>query len=205
MSEIKPRFEFRSFAPDFGIVEEKMRRLSKCGKIRESAEIYIMSAGNNENNTKVRDDLMDIKVYVKSEKGLEQWNPRMKGSFPMAAAMIRDDVFPAFGVPVPEFKREQYTLAQFLEEIVQPHGDLTAVNVFKRRFAFTINDCIAELGEVYVNGASIKTVNVESVDVEAILKAMEMLSLQEHENINYLLAIKRIIGMEPLPKNFYLK
>lgn len=205
MSEIKPRFEFRSFAQNFGIVEEKMRRISLCEKIRESAEIYIMAVGNNENNTKVRDDKMDIKVFVKEEKGLEQWNPRMKGSFPMAAAVIRDDVFPAFGVAVPEFKREKYTLEQFLQEIVQPHAGLTAVNVFKRRFAFTVNGCIAELGEVYVNGALIKTVNVESVDGDAILKAIEMLALREHENINYLLAIKRIIGMEPLPGNYYLK
>ncbi len=205
MTEIKPRFEFRTFAQDFGIVEEKMRQLSPCEKIRESAEIYIMSAGNNENNTKVRDDLMDIKVFVKEEKGLEQWNPRMKGAFPMAASMIRDDVFPAFGVSVPEFEREQYTLGQFLQEIVSPHRDLMAVHVFKRRFAFTINGCIAELGQVFVNGAVIKTANVESVDVEAILKAKEMLSLLEHENINYLLAIKRVIGMEPLPNDYYLK
>lgn len=205
MAEIKPRFEFRTFAPSLGIVEEKIRQLSKCEKIRESAEIYIMSAGNNENNTKVRDDLMDIKVFVQEEKGLEQWNPRMKGSFPMEAAMIRNDVFPALGISVPQFTREQYTLEQFLNEIVYPHADLTPVNVFKRRFAFTINGCIAEVADVYVNGALIKTVNVESVDVDAILKAKEMLSLQEHENINYLMAIKRIIGMEPLPKNFYLK
>lgn len=205
MSEIKPRFEFRSFAQSFGIVEEKMRQLSPCEKIRESSEIYIMSAGNNENNTKIRDGLMDIKVFVKEERGLEQWNPRMKGSFPMDTAMIRDKVFPAFGVTVPEFKREQYTLDQFLQEIVLSHNDLAAVNIFKRRFAFTVNNCIAELGEVYVNGASIKTVNVESVDVDAILEAMSMLSLREHENVNYLLAIKRIIGMEPLPVNYYLK
>lgn len=205
MAEIKPRFEFRTFAQNFGIVEEKMRQTAPCEKIRESSEIYIMSAGNNENNTKVRDDLMDIKVYVQSQQGLEQWNPRMKGSFPMQAAMIEQEVFPAFGVAVPEFKRDEYSLQQFLTEIVHPHNDLVAVNVFKRRFAFTINGCIAEIGEVYVNGALIKTVNVESVDVEAILKAKEILALEAFENVNYLLAIKRIIGMEPLPETFYLK
>jgi len=205
MSEIKPRFEFRTFAQEFGIVEEKMRRLSKCEQLRESSEIYIMSAGNNENNTKIRDGLMDIKVFIKEEKGLEQWNPRMKGSFPMKASMIKGDVFPAFGVDLPEFKRDEYTLQQFLNEIVGTHNDLAAINIFKRRFAFTVNECIAEIAEVYVNGALIKTVNVESVDVDAILKAMEMLSLTECENVNYLMAIKRIIGMEQLPDNFYLK
>jgi hypothetical protein len=205
MPEIKPRFEFRAFAQNFGIVEEKMRQLAPCEKIRESSEIYIMSAENNDNNTKVRDDLMDIKVFVKNEQGLEQWNPRMKGNFPMKREMIEKEVFPAFGVSLPEFNRDEYTLDQFLSEIVYHHSELAAVNVFKRRYAFTINDCIAEVGDVYINGALIKTANIESVDVDAILKAKKMLALEPYENVNYLIAIKRVIGMEPLPSNFYLK
>ncbi|MEN8154493.1 MAG: hypothetical protein ABFR75_10765 [Acidobacteriota bacterium] len=205
MAEIKPRFEFRTFANNVGIVEEKMRKLSKVENIRESSEIYIMSAGNNENNAKIRDNLMDIKVFVKEEKGLEQWNPRMKGSFPMKSSMIKSEVFSAFGVELPEFKRDEYTLEQFLNEIVNVHNDLTAVKVFKRRFAFTINNCIAEIGEIYINGALIRTANIESVDINDILEAKKIVSLEEYENINYLMAIKRVIGMEPLPDDFYLK
>jgi len=200
MSEIKPRFEFRTFAQNFGMVINKMRKASPVDKIRESAEIYIMSAGNSENNTKVRDDLMDIKVFVTKDRGLEQWNPRMKGSFPMKASMIRDEVFPAFGVAVPDFKREEYTLAQFIGEIIRPHKDLVPVSVFKRRYGFMVNNCITEYAELLINGAAIQTVAVESVSVEDILKAKEMLGLNEHENINYLHAIKRIIGMEPMPE-----
>jgi hypothetical protein len=198
MSEIKPRFEFRAFAQNFGIVEEKMRLLSPIDQIRESLEIYIMSAGNNENNTKIRNDLMDIKVFVQEQKGLEQWNPRMKGQFPMSVDIIRNEVFPAFGVELPEFKRDTYTLAQYINEIIKPHPHLAAVNVFKRRMGFTINGCIAELAEVYINGARIMTANLESVDVDAILAAKKMVALDEYENVNYLLAIKRVIGMEPL-------
>jgi hypothetical protein len=198
MSEVKPRFEFRTFAQNFGMVTNKMRKLSPVDKIRESSEIYIMSAGNNENNTKVRDDLMDIKVFVTRDRGLEQWNPRMKGSFPMKASVIGADVFAAFGVAVPDFKREEYTLAQFLDEIIRPHKDLVAVKVFKRRYGFTVNNCITEYAELLINGAAIQTIAVESVSVEDILGAKDMLGLKDYENINYLLAIKRIIGMEPL-------
>ena len=205
MSEIKPRFEFRTFAHSLGIVEEKMRKIAPCEKIRESSEIYIMSAGNNENNTKVRDDLMDIKVFVKEEKGLEQWNPRMKGQFPLTAEQLTKEVFPAFEVDDPDFKKDEYTLAQFINEIIIPHKDLVAVHVFKRRFAFTVNECIAEVGDIFINGAFIRTANVESVDIDAIIKAKSMLALNEYENINYLKAIKRIIGMEQLPADFYLK
>ena len=200
MNEIKPRFEFRTFAQNFGMVEDRMRKLSALDKIRESSEIYIMSAGNSENNTKIRDDLMDIKVFVKSEKELEQWNPRMKGSFPMKATEIAEKVFPAFGVELPEFKREEYTLQQFIDEIIRPHKDLVPVRVVKRRFGFMVNECITEYAELLINGASIKTVAVESTDIEAILKAKDMLGLNEYENVNYLRAIKRIIGMEALPE-----
>lgn len=200
MAEIKPRFEFRTFAQNFGLVIDKMRKLSPLDKIRESSEIYIMSRGNSENNTKVRDDLMDIKVFVQKLKGLEQWNPRMKGSFPIPAETIKKEVFPAFGVSLPVFKRNEYTLAQFIDEIIRPHHELVAVNVFKRRYGFMVNECITEYAELLINGAAIQTVAVESVDLEGILKAKEMLGLTEHENINYLLAIKRIIGLEPLPR-----
>lgn len=198
MSEILPRFEFRTWAPNFGLVEQNMRQLSPCGGIRESAEIYIVSAGNDHNNTKVRDDKMDIKVFVTERDGLEQWNPRMKGAFPMKAQELKADVFPAFGVEMPELERDEYTLKQYLEEVIAPHSKLYAVNVFKRRFAFTINDCIAEHAEVRFNGAALQTVSLESVDVPAILEGKKMLGLEPYENINYLRAIKRVIGLEPI-------
>jgi len=199
MTEIKPRFEFRAFAQNFGMVIEKMRKLSPCEQIRESSEIYIISAGNNENNTKIRDNKMDIKVFVTEKDGLQQWNPRMKGEFPMKAEKIRDDVFPAFGVGLPDFARDEYTLAQYLDEIIKPHPELSAVKVFKRRFAFTVNNTIVESAELLINGAAIQSVAVESTEIQDILKAKSMLGLNEHENVNYLLAIKRIIGWEDLP------
>jgi len=199
MAEIKPRFEFRTWAKNFGMVEQKIHKLSACEGIRESAEIYIVSAGNNENNTKVRDKLMDIKVFVTEKEGLEQWNPRMKGEFPMKSATLVDEVFPALGVKMPALERDDYTLDQYLDEVIRPHLKLAAVSVFKRRFAFTINDCITEIAEIEINGAGLQTVAVESVDIPAILKAKDMLGLDDYENINYLRAIKRVIGMEPLP------
>lgn len=176
-----------------------MRRLSSVEKILESSEIYIMSASNNASNTKVRDKLMDIKVFVKEEQGLQQWAPRMKGEFPMKTSVLKDDVFPAFDVRVPDLKRDEYSVAQFIEEIIRPHNDLVAVHVFKRRFAFTIHNCIAEIADILINGAYIQSANVESADIDAVLAAKEMLSLNDYENVNYLLAIKRVIGMEPMP------
>ncbi|MCG8508216.1 MAG: hypothetical protein MI741_03215, partial [Rhodospirillales bacterium] len=106
----------------------------------------------------------------------------------------------AFGVDMPEPQRDEYSLSQFLDEIIRPHPQLVSVRVFKRRFAFTVNGCITEIAEIEINGAGLQTVAVESVDVPAILEARRMLGLDEYENVNYLRAIKRVIGMEPLPE-----
>lgn len=199
MTEILPRYEFRAFAQNFGMVETKLRKLAKCEQIRESSEIYIISAANSENNTKIRELKMDIKVFIEKKEGLEQWNPRMKGEFPIEAEALRREVFPAFGVAEPAFQRERYTLQEYLDEIIFPHPQLTAVSVFKLRFAFTVNGCITEIANLLINGAAIQTVAVEHTDVPAILKAKTMLDLEEYENVNYLRAIKRIIGLEQLP------
>jgi hypothetical protein len=181
------------------MVETRMRQLANCEMIRESAEIYIVSAANNENNTKIRDDKMDIKELVEHKQGLERWNPRMKGEFPMSVATIQTDVFPAFSVDVPVLKRDTYTLDQYLNEVIKPHPQLLDVQVFKRRFAFTVNGCITEIAHLLVNGAAIQTVAVELEDVDAVLEAMAMLGLTAYENVNYLLAIKRITSLAPLP------
>ena len=142
--------------------------------------------------------MLDIKVFVKEEKGLQQWKPRMRAEFPIKVEALRDDVFPALGIAVAEFNRSEYTLEQFIEDIMIPHPELVLARVFKHRFGYTINGCISEIAALLINGAAIKTMALESADIEAVLKVKQMLGLHEYENVNYLLAIKRILGMEPL-------
>ncbi len=205
MNEIKPRYEFRAFAQSLGIVEENIRRQSPMTQYRESLEIYIMSAGNDENNTKIRNELMDIKVLVRRDQGLEQWNPRMKGRFPVTDKSIAEEIFPAFGVTTPTLQRDTYTLKEFLQEIIEPHPQVAAVNVFKQRYGFEIQGCTTEIAEVYINGARIKTACLESDDKNAVLAAVEDIGLDKFANVNYLLAIKRVIGMAPLPEQVYYR
>jgi hypothetical protein len=198
MQERFLRYEFRAFAQNFGLVEDKIRKLSKFDRFRESSEFYILSESNRENNVKIRHNMLDIKVLVKEEKGLQQWNPRMKLEFPLKMDIIRDEILPVLGVDIPKFKHIEYTLNQFLEDIVDPHTELFLARVFKRRFGYIIDKCTSEIAELLINGAAIKTVAVESVNAEEVSKAKEMLGLHEYENVSYLLAIRRILGMEPL-------
>jgi hypothetical protein len=162
---------------------------------RCSSEIYIVSRTNDVNNTKIRDGKMDIKTYVQTVDGLEQWNPLMKGDFPMASSKLSEEVFPAFMVDnLPKLTQERYTLEEFLE-MVEQHPDLQAVTVEKVRYGYMVNDTICETGEVYINGAMVKTINSESTVVEDVLKTIREVGLEGVENINYLQAIKRVIGM----------
>jgi hypothetical protein len=198
----KPRFEFRCFGQDFEQAAQRMARLSvpvpeKVWE-RHSEEIYIVSRTNDLNNTKIRDGKMDIKTFVQSVDGLEQWNPLMKGEFPMNSQMLLEEVFPAFQVALPNLGKETYNLEEFLE-IVKSHPDLQAVQVKKQRFGYMVNNTICEYGFVLINGAKVATINSESTEIEDIKKTIADVGLTGFENINYLQAIKRVIGMLDKP------
>ena len=193
----KPRFEFRTFGCDFTEEEYRMSRLSvpvpeKVWE-RASEEIYIVSRANDINNTKIRDGKMDIKTFVTEQDGLEQWNPLMKAEFPIPAATLRDEVFPAFQVGAPELEKDAYELDEFLD-FVKTHPDLQAVKVRKHRFGYMVNDTICEVANVWINGALVVTINSESTEIDDIKKTLADVGLTGLENINYLQCIKRVIG-----------
>jgi len=193
----KPRFEFRTFGQNFDESAKRMARLSvpipeKVWE-RESDEIYILSKTNDINNTKIRDGKMDIKTYIQTVDGLEQWNPLMKGEFPIAKEVLLNDVFPAFMVKMPELLKDTYTVDEFLA-MIDENVDLQAVRVHKQRFGYMVNDTLCEVGNVLINGAKVVTINSESTELEDIKKTITDCHLEGNENLNYLQVIKRIIG-----------
>jgi len=198
----KPRFEFRSFGQNFDSQWKRMSRLSvpvpeKVWE-RESDEVYIISRTNDINNTKIRDGKMDIKTYVKTVDGLEQWNPLMKGEFPIAKDVLENEVFPAFQVEMPALDKATYTYDEFMA-MIKANPNLAAVKVHKQRFGFMVNDTICEVGYVLINGARVVTINSESTELDDIKKTITDCGLEGVENINYLQAIKRVIGMIDKP------
>ncbi|MEI6895867.1 MAG: hypothetical protein V5789_14830 [Colwellia sp.] len=198
----KPRFEFRTFGQDFTVATERMARLSLPipEKLwhRKSDEIYIMSRTNDLNNTKIRDGKMDVKAYVQTIDGLEQWDPKLKAVFPISSGQLIQEIFPAFMVDLPLFSQDEYSLEEFLA-LIDTHKDLQAVKISKERFAYMVNNTICEVAYVLVNGARIVSINSESTELNDIKQTINDLQLVGVENINYLQAIKRVIGMKNLP------
>ncbi len=197
-----PRFEFRTFGREFDEASFRMGRLS--GPVpekvweRRSKEIYIVSATNDKNNTKIRGGKMDIKTFIQEKDGLEQWNPLMKGEFPISKEVLEKEVFPAFAVDMPALTKDTYTLDEFMV-MVRANKSLRAVRVEKQRFGYMVNDTICEVGNVWINGAKLVTINSESTVVADILKTMKDVGIDGFENINYLQAVKRVIGLIDKP------
>jgi len=194
MTEIIPRWEWRTFTDNLGKAEENIRKFPE-GKTRESDEVYILSEVSMD-NTKIRDGLMDIKTLQQVyEDRLEQWLPIMKGSFPLPVSEI-EKVFKCFKVALPKFERTEYTYEQYLNELIHPSKLLKAINVHKKRTGFTINNTIVEIAEVTVEGKTIKTAAVEMEDPQLVIKTVRELELDSFPNINYIRGLKNLVGMK---------
>jgi len=196
-AKIIPRAEFRVFGQ--GILDDVINKTmwkahAKLFKIRTSEETYFLSTKTNEANVKVRDGLLDIKTKVdETGDGYEIFQPRGKFEFPVK----KEDVKTILDNMLVEVNLDQdvYTLKEFIA-IVDANPDLAAVTISKKRYGFSVDDIICEYGEILFNGAKLETVCCESEDYEGMKKAIEALEIDKYENINYLRAAKRTIGME---------
>jgi len=194
-AKIIPRAEFRVFGQGIlDIVKPAMwKAQAKLFKIRTSGETYFLSRLTNEVNVKVRDGLLDIKLKVgETPDGYEIFQPNGKFQFPVPKADVAE-ILKNMMVEV-SLDQDTYTLDEFIA-IVYEHPDLAAVAVDKKRFGFSVDGIICEYGQICFNGAMLETTCCESEDYDGMKKAIEALEISDLENVNYLKAAKRVIGM----------
>jgi exopolyphosphatase/guanosine-5'-triphosphate,3'-diphosphate pyrophosphatase len=194
METIRPRWEWRTFGRRFEPAEAAFAALSPSGA-QESDELYLLSAAGD--NVKVRDDLMDIKVLQEVDQaGLQRWTPVMKASFPIAAADAAR-VVEALRLPETRFERADYTLEQFLDEVVAPSGAIRVVPVHKRRVRYTVGGCTAEVSDVSVAGRGTRTIAIESEDQAAVVAAVRSMGLAGYANVDYPRGLASLLDAEP--------
>lgn len=193
MDEIKPRYEFRVWADTLASLNDKLRRMAQP-RTTESEETYLISSATDKCNAKIRAALMDIKVLVAEDRGLEQWKPILKGTFPLESSVIATQVFPSLQLPPPALSRSVYELDEFLDDVVRPDARLAIANVRKTRYQFRIGACTAEYAQIMINGMPQDTVAVESVDPDAVLRLVRELGVSE-PNTSYIREIKRLLGL----------
>jgi hypothetical protein len=69
------------------------------------------------------------------------------------------------------------------------------VTVEKTRYGFLVDGVICEYAKVWFNGARLESACCESEDYTAVAKVVQVLGLSAFENVNYLEAAKRVVGM----------
>jgi exopolyphosphatase / guanosine-5'-triphosphate,3'-diphosphate pyrophosphatase len=192
VDEIKPRYEFRVWAETLSSALEMLGRLAES-KTAESEETYLISKATDKCNAKIRAALMDIKVLVAEDRGLEQWKPILKTGFPVDSAVITTHIFPSLELPAPVLSKAAYELDEFLEQVARPAEGLAIVDVRKTRYQFRIGSCSAEYSQITMNGVPRDTVAVESIDPDAVLQLVRELGITQ-ANTSYIREIKRVLG-----------
>jgi exopolyphosphatase/guanosine-5'-triphosphate,3'-diphosphate pyrophosphatase len=155
--------------------------------------VYLLSPAADE-SVKVRDGLLDVKHLERvNDDGLEQWVPASKEGFPLPAAEV-ESLVSGLRVAASPLARPAYSLDELLEEVVRPRRDLRAVEVHKRRARYTIDGCMSELTEVTANGASTRTIAIESSDAAGVIAVVRELGLESRPNVSYPRGLKALLG-----------
>jgi hypothetical protein len=199
MSNPLGRFEFRIWGNHLSPFRDRLAAIAAPSEPVESAETYILSRATDTANVKIRAELIDIKLMTEQVGRLERWRPVLKSEFPLDSRTIVEQVFPHLGVPVDQITQLSYTHGEFIRDLVRPHRDLAIVDVIKVRRQFTSDKYTAEFAEVQIvgGGATSETVEIESDDPAAVLRAIAKLGLNSHANINYVRHLKLMTGMTP--------
>ena len=192
MDEIKPRYEFRVWSDTLASVHNRLGLMAQP-RTAESEETYLISSATDKCNAKIRAALMDIKVLVAEDRGLQQWKPILKAGFPLDSSVIATQVFPSLELPPPALPKSVYELDEFLDHVAGADVRLAIVAVRKTRYQFRIGACAAEYAQIMINGVPRDTVAVESVDPDAVLQLVRELGIDD-PNTSYIREIKRVLG-----------
>ena len=189
-----PRYEFRIWGRSLSNVKERLERLSGPAPAERTRETYIVSDATSATNTKIRAGAMDIKILLRTDQGLEQWQPYLKADFPIDSMFVAKRVFPALRVDLPELRTQLFTAELFVETVVKPHPRLFAVELGKTRRRYVLGGCAAEFVEVEIGGRMLQSVAVESESPRVALDAVAELAIGGRPNISYVRQIKSILG-----------
>ncbi len=194
---VSARYEFRIFGQRFNFWHQRMARLSEPVPekfwSRQSSEVYLLSPRDQRHNVKLRNGMLDIKVLLKQENSLDQWDVASKTALTKGVKEIQPLLQQALAYG--DLSLNEDALDELsLVAAVNDHPELLAVRVSKVRQGYRIGNCLCEYAEVLINDAKVYSLAVEAEDPVDIRNTIKQISLPEHDNISYPEAIRRIIG-----------
>jgi exopolyphosphatase / guanosine-5'-triphosphate,3'-diphosphate pyrophosphatase len=194
MAEIKPRYEFRIWGQTLANLRDRLQQAAQPSRSESSKETYLIPAATDKCNAKIRNDLMDIKMLIGTDRGLEQWKPVLKAEFPLERPVIESQIFPNLEAALPRLDRERYSMAEFLDEVARAQPKIAIVAVSKTRLQFDLDGCQAEFASATIEGIANDTVAVESADPDAVERLTRRLEINSAPNVSYIRRIKHLLG-----------
>jgi exopolyphosphatase/guanosine-5'-triphosphate,3'-diphosphate pyrophosphatase len=179
MSEIVPRWEWRTFGASFEGAEAALVGSSAVG-VEESDELYLLS--DDGDNVKIRFEILDIKsLLAVDEHGLQQWTPTLKADFPVSATDAATTV-DALRLPPQALGRQEFSQAELLDLLADPTGQVQRVSVHKRRVRHHLGECWVELTDIDVGDHHTRTLAVEAPDPELVWATVNRFGERERVN-----------------------
>lgn len=189
MIEPQPRFEFRVWGQELSGPTRRLRELVEPIATLVSDEVYVVAEGCDDTNTKIRDNVLDVKVLQRVVERYEQWRPWIKAEFPIPAALLTQDLLPRLGALDLQVKRDLDT-SPALIELLRRHPRIRVARLSKQRTKYVVSGCLAETSNVAIDGHQLQTVAIESTDLAAVRNLRSRLDLEPYENVSYPRAIK---------------
>jgi exopolyphosphatase/guanosine-5'-triphosphate,3'-diphosphate pyrophosphatase len=194
MTDTTPRYEFRIWAENLADLRNKLQQFAAPARTEASKETYLISSATDGCNAKIRNDLMDIKLLINTERGLEQWKPVLKAGFPLERSVIEAQVFPCLELKAPHLSEPRYPIDEFFDKVLRAQREIAIVAVSKTRLKFALDACQAEFASTTINDLARDTVAVESAHPDAVLEYIRRLGIHGMPNTSYIREIKQILG-----------
>lgn len=189
MIEPQPRFEFRVWSQELSGPTRRLRELAEPTATLASEEVYVVAEGCDDTNTKIRDGVLDVKVLQRVVERYEQWRPWIKAQFPVPATLLTKELLPRLGVADLRVEHDVGTLPELIE-LLRSNPRIGVARVAKQRTKYMVSGCLAETAIAVIDGNQLRTVAIESTDLEALGELRSRLDLERYENVSYPRAIK---------------
>jgi hypothetical protein len=191
----------RPYAPvrfEYRIWGEAFPELPAPDRVPASAEVYLLPAAIDGLNAKIRGGALEIKRLLGVRAGLQEWLPALRCTLPLPAATIERELCPALGIAAPRPTRASYDLEPLLQLVASAGPGVRIVRLVKRRRPFEVAGARAERTRIEFGARTIESAAIEAEAFEAARRAVAELKLTRAPNLDYVVALRRLLAGQRL-------
>ncbi|TVP58977.1 MAG: hypothetical protein EA349_03840 [Halomonadaceae bacterium] len=191
------RFEWRAFAMDFGITEQRLRTRAAPEKIRASKEVQLLPRHNQIDSISLCNNHLLVRSLLQIRGPLELWSVMDKYPLPLTRTQLNGRL--SAPLLTQATTTEPDLGSEALRQALAADGDgVIQLPLEKRRWHFSLARCACDITELTINGSHITSIGIGSVDPQAVLDLAAELGLNRWANRSYLSLFRQLVGLEEI-------